>query len=53
MEKMNRQFGTTILIITHNEAIADMADQVIRLRDGQVVESRNNEQKTAAENLAL
>ena len=53
VEKMNRQFGTTILIITHNEAIADMADQVIRLRDGQVVESRNNEQKTAAENLAL
>ena len=53
VEKMTRQFGTTILIITHNEAIADMADQVIRLRDGQVVESRNNEQKTAAENLAL
>lgn len=53
VEKMNRQFGTTILIITHNEAIADMADQVIRLKDGQVVESRNNEQKTAAENLAL
>ena len=53
VEKMNRQFGTTILIITHNEAIADMADQVIRLKDGQVVESRNNEQKTDAENLAL
>lgn len=53
VEKMNRQFGTTILIITHNEAIADMADQVIRLKDGKVFESRVNEHKTAAEDLAL
>lgn len=53
VEKMNRQFGTTILIITHNEAIADMADQVIRLKDGKVLESRVNEHKTDAEDLAL
>lgn len=53
IEKMNRQFGTTIVIITHNEAIADMADQVIRLKDGQVFESRINKKKTAAAGLAL
>lgn len=35
---MNRQFETSIVIITHNEAIAGMADQVIRLKDGKVVE---------------
>ena len=53
VEKMNRQFGTTILIITHNEAIANMADQVIRLKDGRIFESRTNEQRTAAQDLAL
>ncbi len=53
IEKMNIQFGTTIAIITHNEAIADMADQVIRLKDGYVSESWKNEKKTAAAELAL
>lgn len=53
IEKMNHQFGTTIVIITHNEAIADMADQIIRLKDGQVSESRLNEKKIAASELAL
>lgn len=53
VEKMNKQFSTTIVIITHNEAIADMADQVIRLKDGKVFETRTNAQKTAAAELVL
>lgn len=53
VEKMNRQFGTMVIIITHNEAIADMADRVIRLKDGRVFESCTNEHKKAAEDLAL
>lgn len=53
VEKMNAQFGTTVVIITHNEAIADMADQVIRLKDGQIFENRSNEQKIPAAELAL
>lgn len=53
VEKMNQQFGTTIIIITHNEAIAEMADWVIHLKDGQVVESSANAHKTAAKELAL
>lgn len=53
VEKMNSRFGTTVVIITHNEAISDMADKVIRLRDGEICESRINEQKTAALNLSL
>jgi putative ABC transport system ATP-binding protein len=53
IEQMNTQFGTTVVIITHNEAIADMADQVIRLKDGAIVEQRNNSDKRPAEELAL
>lgn len=53
VEKMIRQFGTTIVIITHNEAIADMADRVIYLKDGKVCETRDNKQRTAACDLVL
>lgn len=53
VEKMNRQFGTTVVIITHNEAIADMADRVIYLKDGKVCEIRDNKQRTAACDLVL
>lgn len=34
IEKVNSSFKTTIIIITHNEAIAHMADTVVRIRDG-------------------
>lgn len=53
VEKMNRQYGTTVVIITHNEAIAKMADQIIRIRDGRVEESVFNEKKIPAEELDL
>lgn len=53
VEKMNRQYGTTVVIITHNEAIAKMADQIIRIRDGRVEESVFNEKKIPAEALEL
>mgnify|MGYP000799903906 FL=1 len=42
IEKVNEQFKTTIIIITHNEAIADMADTVIRIKDGQVASCTDN-----------
>ena len=53
VEKMNRQFGTTVVIITHNEAIAGMAEQVIRLKDGQVSENLQNKRKIPAAELVL
>lgn len=53
VEKMNGQFGTTVVIITHNEAIAGMADQIVRLKDGQICEDRRNERKIPAAELVL
>lgn len=53
VEKMNGQFGTTVVIITHNEAIAGMADRVIRLKDGRICENRANERKIPAAELVL
>ena len=51
--KVNEKFGTTIIIITHNEAIADMADTVIRIKDGQVASCTDNQQKKDADGLEL
>jgi putative ABC transport system ATP-binding protein len=42
IQKVNAQFGTTILMITHNSAIADMAHAVFRLRSGEVAEVAHN-----------
>ena len=53
IEKVNEQFKTTIIIITHNEAIADMADTVIRIKDGQVASCTNNCNNRSAEELEL
>lgn len=53
VEKMNSRFGTTVVIITHNEVIAGMADRIVRLKDGRICENRGNEQKIPAAELAL
>lgn len=53
VEKMNGQFGTTVVIVTHNEAIAGMANRIIRLKDGQICEKRKNERKIPAAELVL
>ncbi len=43
MRDLNRQEGTTFVLVTHNTAIAAMADRIVRLRDGAVVETKVNE----------
>ena len=50
IEKINRQYGTTTIIITHNEAIAELADAVLRIKDGRIDSvTENPERKTADE----
>ena len=51
MERVNREYGCTIVIVTHNAAIAQMADRVLRLRDGRLAEDSVNAQPLAAAEL--
>jgi len=52
LEQVNAQFGTTILMITHNSAIAGMAHAVFRLRSGEVVEAVKHTELVPAERIA-
>ncbi len=53
IEKINRGYGTTTLIITHNEAIADLADTVVRIRDGKIASVTENAKKRTADEIEL
>ncbi len=53
IQRVNQSFGTTILIITHNEAIKDMADRIVRIKDGRVESNELNAGKIPAEELRL
>jgi putative ABC transport system ATP-binding protein len=43
--RINRELGTTAVVITHNAAIAGMADRVLRLANGRVVAEERPERK--------
>ncbi len=50
LDRVNRELGTTVAVITHNASIAAMADRVVRMADGQVArEERNARRATPAE----
>jgi putative ABC transport system ATP-binding protein len=49
IEKVNKEFNTTILIITHNQAIQNMANRVITLKDGKIESDLVNEHQISAE----
>lgn len=51
IERINRELGTTTVIITHNAVIAEMADRVISLSDGKISNERRNQHKVAAKHL--
>jgi len=51
LQGVNRDFGTTILMITHNTAIGEMADAVYRLRGGEIVETIRHETPVPAERI--
>lgn len=48
IETVNQKYGNTIVMVTHNDAIKDMADRVVRLRDGMIRKNYTNEQKVPA-----
>lgn len=51
IETVNQKFGNTVILVTHNDAIRHMADQVIKLHDGQIRHNDKNEQKIPAVDL--
>lgn len=53
IQAMNDTYGTTIVIITHNENIASMADRVIKIKDGKVVTNIKNDNKQSVEEMEL
>jgi putative ABC transport system ATP-binding protein len=48
IEQVNRELGTTTAVITHNAAVAGMADRVVSLSDGRITSDRENERKIPA-----
>ena len=51
IELVNRELGTTTAVITHNAPIASIADRVITLGDGRIMQEERNEVKAAVEHL--
>jgi putative ABC transport system ATP-binding protein len=51
IEDVNRKFGNTVVLVTHNDALRQMAHQVITLRDGQIRENMRNAVRVSAADL--
>ena len=51
IEDVNKKYGNTIIMVTHNDAIKQMADRVVKLRDGMIRKNYLNETKHTAEEL--
>ena len=51
IEDVNRKYGNTVIMVTHNDAIRNMADRVVKLRDGQIRKDYLNETKIPAKDL--
>ena len=51
IEDVNHKYGNTVVMVTHNDAIKNMADRVVKLRDGMIRKNYVNEVKTPAADL--
>ena len=51
IETVNQKYGSTIIMVTHNDAIKNMADRVVKLRDGVIRKNYTNETKIKAAEL--
>lgn len=51
IEEVNQKYRNTIIMVTHNDAIKNMADRVVTLRDGMIRKNYKNEEKISAADL--
>jgi putative ABC transport system ATP-binding protein len=51
LERVNRELGTTVVVITHNAAMAALADRVVRLADGHIVSLTRNPTRARPEEI--
>lgn len=51
IEDVNKKYGNTVVMVTHNDAIKNMADRVIKLRDGMIRKNYVNTEKISATEL--
>lgn len=51
IEDVNKKYGNTVIMVTHNDAIKNMADRVVKLRDGVIRRNYVNENKISATEL--
>lgn len=51
IEDVNKKYGNTVIMVTHNDAIKNMADRVIKIRDGEIRKNYINEEKVCAQDL--
>jgi putative ABC transport system ATP-binding protein len=52
IDRVNRELGTTTAVITHNAAVAGMANRVVSLFDGRIASEKRNERRMAAAELS-
>ena len=51
LEHVNRALGTTVVVITHNASIGQLADRVLRMRDGRIVEDERHAHRASIEDI--
>ena len=51
LEDVSRKYGNTVVMVTHNDALQNMADRVVKLRDGKIRKNFVNETKIPAAEL--
>ena len=51
IETVNKKYGNTVIMVTHNDAIKNMADRVVQLRDGMIRTNTVNQTKIPAAEL--
>jgi len=52
LDRVNRTLGTSVALVTHNAAIADMGDRVVTLADGRIASDRANAERRSAETIS-